>query len=223
MHVSSPHTLPVLRQARARGAELVLIDPVHHRTAGLCQRFIQPRPAGDFALAMAVARLLFDRGQIDPDAGRFCDHLEDVRALAGSQAVAEWCRRADVPIGDAEDLADRLGPGKPTAILVGWGMGRRTVGGAIVRALDALSAISGNLGIPGRRGVVLLLAAGGLRPGVHPRAGRRPAIDLRAAVRPRGAGGARPGDPRAVGDRRQPGGDVARSRRRWPRRSARAS
>jgi anaerobic selenocysteine-containing dehydrogenase len=149
VHVSSPHTLPVLRQARARGAELVLIDPVHHRTAGLCQRFIQPRPAGDFALAMAVARLLFDRGQIDPDAGRFCDHLDQVQALAGSQAVEEWCRRADVPTGDAEDLADRLGPGKPTAILVGWGMGRRTVGGAIVRALDALSAISGNLGIPG--------------------------------------------------------------------------
>jgi anaerobic selenocysteine-containing dehydrogenase len=149
VHVSSPHTLPVLRQARARGAELVLIDPVHHRTAGLCQRHIQPRPAGDFALAMAVARLLFDRGQIDPDAGSYCDHLDQLRALAGAASVAEWCRRADVSITDAADLADRLGPGKPTAILVGWGMGRRTVGGAIVRALDALSAISGNLGIPG--------------------------------------------------------------------------
>ena len=149
VHVSSPHTLPVLRQARAQGTELVLIDPVHHRTAGLCQRHIQPRPAGDFALAMAVARLLFDRGHIDPDAGRFCDHLDELRALAGGETVAEWCRRADLPASDAEDLADRLGPGKPTAILVGWGMGRRTVGGAIVRALDALSAISGNLGIPG--------------------------------------------------------------------------
>jgi anaerobic selenocysteine-containing dehydrogenase len=38
---------------------------------------------------------------------------------------------------------------KPTAILVGWGMGRRRNGGAIVRALDALSSVSGNIGIPG--------------------------------------------------------------------------
>ena len=38
---------------------------------------------------------------------------------------------------------------KPTAILVGWGMGRRVNGAAIVRALDALCAISGNIGIPG--------------------------------------------------------------------------
>lgn len=149
LYVSSPHTLPVLREARARGAEVVLVDPVHHKTASLSQRFVQPRPGGDFALAMAVARLLFERDWIDPDAPRYCDNLDQLRALAGSASVAEWCARADVAPDDADDLARRLGPGKPTAILVGWGMGRRSVGGAIVRALDALAAISGNLGISG--------------------------------------------------------------------------
>src|SRR4029079_13322075 len=49
----------------------------------------------------------------------------------------------------AYDLARRLGPEKPTAILVAWGMGRRVNGAGIVRALDALCAISGNIGIPG--------------------------------------------------------------------------
>ena len=149
VHVSGPHLLPVLREARARGARLVLVDPVHHQSAGLCDSFIQPRPGGDFALAMAVARLLIERGQVDPQAASFCDHLPELEALARHHGVLEWCARADVAPSAAEDLADRLGPGKPTAILVGWGMGRRTVGGAIVRALDALSAISGNLGIPG--------------------------------------------------------------------------
>jgi anaerobic selenocysteine-containing dehydrogenase len=149
VHVSSPHTLPVLREARARGAELVLIDPVHHKTASLCQRYVQPRPGGDFALCMAVARLLFERGWTDPRAAEYCDHLDELRALATSASVDAWCARADVEPAVAEDLARRLGPGKPTAILVGWGMGRKTVGGAIVRALDALGAISGNLGIPG--------------------------------------------------------------------------
>jgi len=149
VHVSSPHTLPVLREARARGTELVLIDPVHHRTASLCQRYVQPRPGGDFALAMAVARILFERGWTDPRAGEYCDHLDDFRALAESATVQTWCARAEVEVAAAEDLARRLGPGKPTAILVGWGMGRKTVGGAIVRALDALAAVSGNLGVPG--------------------------------------------------------------------------
>ncbi|WP_044965047.1 molybdopterin-containing oxidoreductase family protein [Sorangium cellulosum] len=145
---SSPHTLPVLREAKARGAELVLIDPVHHRTASLCGAFYQPRPGGDFALAMAVARVLFDEGWADPRAADYCDHLDAFRALARRSSVAAWCRDADVPERAALDLARRLAE-RPAAILVGWGMGRRTTGGAIVRALDALGAVSGNLGIPG--------------------------------------------------------------------------
>ena len=146
--VSSPHTVPVLRQARASGAELVLIDPVHHRTAELCDRYWQPRPGGDFALAMAVARTLFERGAVTTEAARRCDNVDAFRALAFSRDVAAWCGQADVPIATAGDLATRLASG-PTAILVGWGMGRRGNGGAIVRALDALSALSGNLGIRG--------------------------------------------------------------------------
>lgn len=149
VHVSSPHTLPVLRAARERGARLVMIDPVVHRGAGFCDRAIQPRPAGDFALAMAVARLLFERGWVDPAADSYCDNLPAFRALSERKTVAAWCADADVTVDDALELARCLGQDKPTAILVGWGMGRRAVGGAIVRALDALAAISGNLGIPG--------------------------------------------------------------------------
>jgi anaerobic selenocysteine-containing dehydrogenase len=33
---SSPHLVPILTDAKRRGAEIVLIDPVHHKTAQLC-------------------------------------------------------------------------------------------------------------------------------------------------------------------------------------------
>lgn len=147
--VSSPHTLRVLKDARARGAEVVLIDPVHHKTAHHVDHSHAIRPGGDFALAMAVGRILFERGWVDPEAPRYTDHLAGLEALTRSQSVAAWCAQADVPVALAEDLARRLGPGKPTAIVVGWGMGRRVNGAAIVRALDALATISGNIGIPG--------------------------------------------------------------------------
>ncbi len=146
---SSPHCLVTLRQARAAGAELVLIDPVHHKTARFCDRFVQPRPGGDFALAMATAQLLFSGGGVDPAAASYCNNLEQLRALANSQTAAQWCQLADVDQAVAEDLAARLAGSEPTTILVGWGMARRVNGGAIVRALDALAAISGNIGIEG--------------------------------------------------------------------------
>lgn len=147
--VSSPHTVPVLREAKARGTELLLIDPVHHRTALMCDQYYQIRPAGDFALAMAVARVLFENNWIDKNAPSYCDHFDEFKALAYRHSVREYCERADLPEQAALDIARRLGPEKPTAILVGWGMGRRSHGGAIVRALDALCAVSGNLGIRG--------------------------------------------------------------------------
>jgi len=146
--VSSPHLVPILRRARDRGATLTLIDPVFHKTAHLCDTVVQPRPAGDFDLAMAVARALLDGGGICADAGASCENLDRFAALAHTHTVAEWCARAEVPLAAALQIAQRLSDG-PAAILVGWGMGRRGNGGAIVRALDALGAVSGNLRRPG--------------------------------------------------------------------------
>ncbi|HKP58792.1 MAG TPA: molybdopterin-dependent oxidoreductase [Polyangiales bacterium] len=145
---SSPHTLRVVHEARQRGARVTLIDPIHHATIKHSDAFIQPRPGGDFALAMAVARLCFEHGWVDPDAASYCDNLAEFRALCERESCAEWCRQADVTPEQALSLARALHD-RPCAILVGWGMGRRSNGGAIVRALDALSAISGNVGIAG--------------------------------------------------------------------------
>jgi len=146
--VSSPHTLRVLKDAHNGGTELVLIDPVHHQGANMCQRYVQPRPAGDFALAMAVARILFERGWTHADATDWCDGIDGFRKLAHEHDVSSWCEQADVMTEQAEDLARRLHDG-PTSILLGWGMARRLNGGSIIRAIDAIAAITGNVGVPG--------------------------------------------------------------------------
>lgn len=147
-HVSNVHLLPVLKQARERGARLVLIDPVHHRGVDLCDLYVQPRPGGDIALAFGVARLLFERGATDPAAAGYCDHLDDFRSQAMSRSVEAWAALADVRPGEIDAIASLYGQG-PSAILVGWGMQRKAQGSATVRMLDALCAISGNLGVRG--------------------------------------------------------------------------
>ena len=149
VHTSNPHVIPIIKEAQARGAGVVLIDPIPHAGVRLADTFHPIAPGGDFALALGVARLLFERGHVDPAASTYCDNLPEFRTLAFSKSVESWCQEADLPVAAADDLARRLGPEKPCAILVGWGMGRRTDGGAIVRALDALGAISGNLGVSG--------------------------------------------------------------------------
>jgi anaerobic selenocysteine-containing dehydrogenase len=148
IYVSWSHMLPLLRAARSRGTPIALVDPIRHRTTELADRYWQPRPGGDFALAMATARLLFERDHVHRDAHTWLENLDAFRALVFTKSAAAWCADADVPTDAAADLAHRLHDG-PTTILVGWGMGRRANGAGIVRALDALGAITGNIGIPG--------------------------------------------------------------------------
>ena len=147
-HVSSVHLLPVLKDASARGARIVTIDPVRHRGADLAATYVQPRPGGDIALALGIARRLFETGKADAAAASYCDHLDAFRALASSRTLAAWATLADVTVDELVKVADLYADG-PSAILVGWGMQRKTNGSATVRMLDALGAISGNLGVSG--------------------------------------------------------------------------
>ncbi|MAE64726.1 MAG: molybdopterin-containing oxidoreductase catalytic subunit [Phycisphaeraceae bacterium] len=148
LYVSSVHMLPVIRDARRRGARLLLIDPVFHRTANLCDHYVQPRAGGDMAIALGVARLLFENNAVDPHAATYCDHLDDFRSLAFSRTIHAWAGLADVQVAELEGIAGIYRDG-PSSILVGWGLQRRHSGSATIRVLDALAAISGNLGIPG--------------------------------------------------------------------------
>jgi anaerobic selenocysteine-containing dehydrogenase len=146
--VSNVHLQPVLHDARKNGARVLLVDPVRHRTERFADLTILPRPGGDFDLAMGVAARLFETGRTDPEAPSYCDHFDLFRALATSRPAAAWAQAAGVAPAELETLASAVAE-RPCSIQVGWGMGRRMNGSAIVRALDALGAVSGNLGIPG--------------------------------------------------------------------------
>jgi anaerobic selenocysteine-containing dehydrogenase len=147
-HVSNLHVIPVLKEARARGTRIVLIDPVHHRGAELADVVVQPRPGGDIALAMGMARRLFETGKTDENAESYCDHFENFKAMAHAKSVETWAALADVTPQTLDRLAALYGDG-PSAILVGWGMQRKGNGSATVRVIDALGAITGNIGVPG--------------------------------------------------------------------------
>jgi len=143
--VSSVHLVPVLKEARRRGATITLIDPVHTASVGLADHFLPVRPGGDPALALAVARRLFETGRVRTEG---CDPVDAFRDLVFVRPLDSLLSRCDLPIAEVDRLADLLSDG-PTAILVGWGLQRRSSGAACVRLLDALGAISGNLGVPG--------------------------------------------------------------------------
>jgi anaerobic selenocysteine-containing dehydrogenase len=147
-HVSNVHLLPILKQAAGAGTRLIQIDPIRHRGADLCHDYLQPRPGGDIALALGVTRRLFDLGRVDPAAASWCDHLDGFRELVEARGAEAWAEAAGVTPRQLETLAEAYADG-PSTILVGWGMQRRGNGATAIRVLDALGAVSGNIGRPG--------------------------------------------------------------------------
>ncbi len=148
---TSPHLLPFLRTAKERGAEIWVVDPLPTATVReLGARHVAPRPGTDAVLALAVAGELVRRGSYDKG---FClDRASGfpafARAVAGVGAE-KAAAHAGVIASDITGLAELLERRRPTAFLIGYGVQRHARGGEAVRAIDALAALAGSIGVPG--------------------------------------------------------------------------
>jgi anaerobic selenocysteine-containing dehydrogenase len=142
--------LDFINQALDRGAQLVVVDPRRTESAERAQLLIQPRPGTDGILALAVARLLIERGGVDE---RFV-----AANVHGYRQFADKVRELDldhasgtcgVAVETMERLAGLLARVKPATVCAGFGMQRFSNGGQTMRALIALPVITGNIGVPG--------------------------------------------------------------------------
>ena len=147
---TNTHLVPFIREARARGAEVVLIDPVRTASASLADHHIAPRPATDGALALSMASVIIAEGLLDKDfVVTRTSGFEEFAGLAAEYPPERAAHICDVPAETIRDLARRYARIRPASIHVGYGMQRYANGGAAVRAIDALGALTGNIGRPG--------------------------------------------------------------------------
>jgi len=144
------HQTVYINRALDAGAKLVVIDPRRTESSERAELLIQPRPGTDGAIALAVARLLIEKGNIDADF--IADHVAgyDEFAARVEHFTAERAAEiTDVPVSYIHRLAEYIGTVKPVTINAGFGMQRYTNSGQTMRAMIALLAITGNIGEPG--------------------------------------------------------------------------
>ncbi|MGE5578395.1 MAG: molybdopterin-containing oxidoreductase family protein [Syntrophothermus sp.] len=144
------HLIPIIQEARRRGARVALVDPVRTKTASFADLVVQPRPGTDGALALAMASVIIEDGLAD--LAYIHEHVhgfEEFRKLAGEFPPERVEGIAGVSAATIRELARFYGEIKPASLLIGMGLQRHTNGGQTIRAIDALAAITGNIGIPG--------------------------------------------------------------------------
>ena len=146
-----------IRQAKARGIEIIVIDPrASSSVSRLGTEWIPTRPGTDTALMMAVLYVLLEENLVDRDfvqkysAG--FDKLErHVLGRAGGEAkTPRWAEAiCGTPAETIIRLARQYGGAHPTALIPGPSI-QRTIGGEeAIRMAIALQTATGNLGILG--------------------------------------------------------------------------
>jgi anaerobic selenocysteine-containing dehydrogenase len=147
----SVHSMKYIYEAKARGAKVLCIDPVLTQTAVKADEYWQIKTSEDGALALGMARHILDKELTDTkwitenSVGfeEFADYLR-------KEVTVAWAaEKSGVPAEHIAYAAEEFATNKPATIWIGYGMQRHANGGAMVRAIDALVAMTGNVGKAG--------------------------------------------------------------------------
>jgi anaerobic selenocysteine-containing dehydrogenase len=147
---SGIHLVPYVREAKKRGAKLVVIDP---RTTALAREadiHLAIRPGTDVAVALAIHRYLFANGFADTAFLREHTHgAERLRERADEWTLERAAATAGIEAASVEAVAKLYAESQPALIRCGWGLERNRNGGNAALAVLALPAVGGKFGVRG--------------------------------------------------------------------------
>ena len=156
---STINVMTLVKQARARGAHVVVIDPYRTPTARQADEHLMVRPGTDGALALALMHVLITEGRVD--------RAYVARATLGFDRLTEHVRAwtparvapiVGLPEATIVGFARRYGATRASFIRVGIGLSRHDNGGMTCRTVACLPALTGAYADP--HGGALLSSGG---------------------------------------------------------------
>lgn len=148
--VTNIHLLPHLLAAKNEGAQLIVINPTKVKSAELAHEYLRINPGTDGVFALGLAHIILREGWLDWEFVR--NHIHGFEEFALKVKEYETSRVADlcgISEKEMESLARRISHSGPVSFLPGYGLQRYVQGGNTLRAIDALAALTGNIGKPG--------------------------------------------------------------------------
>jgi anaerobic selenocysteine-containing dehydrogenase len=143
------HFYEKLLEAKKKGANIFVIDPLYNATAKIADEYISVKPGMDGLLAVGVIKEILRLGLEDRHfITDYSYGFEDLEKLVNSVSLEQISEMTEVPIEQIHQLA-KVFTDRPTSTFMGLGLQRYKNGGNTIRLIDALVAVSGNIGIPG--------------------------------------------------------------------------
>jgi anaerobic selenocysteine-containing dehydrogenase len=144
-YAADPVQWQKLKAARARGAELIVIDPSRTPAAARADLWLRPRPGTDAAIALAMMQVIIAEGLHDQEfVDRWCHGFEALAQRVSEYTPARAAELTGVPAADIESAARRYADG-PSVFVSGHGIDAFSAGFQTFRAFHCLLAVCGNL------------------------------------------------------------------------------
>lgn len=147
---TNTHVVPFIIEAQKRGAHIAVINPMRTSLNGKAELVIKPKPGTDAALALGAIRYLIKNRLYDEGFVKNYTLGFEKLALTAEEFTME--RTATITGVNSEDikaLARFYAEGRAITTLLGFGLQRYRGGGNAIRAVDALSALTANIGKSG--------------------------------------------------------------------------
>lgn len=143
------HTMQMIKKAKDKGIKIVVIDPIETSTAKIADVYIRIKPGTDTALAMAMTKLiikdkLYDENYIKSHVVGFNEYRRYIDGLNLDDLINE-CGVNEEQIRELVSIYIE----KYSTIYLGYGMQKYKNGGNAIRSIDALGAITGQIGFSG--------------------------------------------------------------------------
>lgn len=143
------HTMQMIKMAKEKGSKIIVIDPIETATAKLADKYIKIKANGDKALALAMGQIIIKNKLYDEKYIKlYVNGFEEYTSYILSLNIKDLSKECGVEISTIEELV-KLYCQKYSTILLGFGMQKYKNGGMTIRLIDALGAITGQIGFSG--------------------------------------------------------------------------
>ena len=143
---TNPPAFDAIRQARQRGARLIVVDPVRTGLAGMADIWLQIKPAHDGPLAMAMIDEIIRTGCYAKEfVERWTTGFEELRQAAAHYRAEDIAEQLSLQAKDIRAAAQLYAGSKTACIIDGNGLDMQLEVFEATRAVAMLRALSGNL------------------------------------------------------------------------------
>ncbi|WP_226668632.1 molybdopterin-dependent oxidoreductase [Metabacillus litoralis] len=143
------HLFNHLQEAKKNGSTITVIDPIFNATAKIADKYMSIKPGMDGLVAIGIMKYIIEQNNHDDMfIKNYTVGFSDLLDLLDHFTLEEILDKTELSYQDLQYLASIYCDG-PTSTFLGLGMQRYANGGNTIRLIDALVAISGNVGIAG--------------------------------------------------------------------------